>query len=324
MVKLPAMISPPGSGSPAPSGAAQVHAARKAALAVPEIDLGALRVTGRDRVAWLNGLVTCDLVKRPEGEARYGLVVVRSGRLLVDVVVLFEAEQAWVVVPSGSRAALRAHLDHYLVMEDAEMAPDSPVEVWSLHGPKSGDVLDAARAAGGAGATLDRTGLGGAIVLFEPARADAIRTAMATAVAQAGGVSGDAAGWEALRIERSVPRFGVDFDDKMYPQEAALEKTAVSFDKGCYLGQEVVCMLEMRGHVKRKLVPLVLEEGGVPERGAPVTDEAGAAVGEVTSAAASPTLGRAVALAMLKRAQTAPGTRVRVAGHNAEVVQLPA
>jgi folate-binding protein YgfZ len=46
-----------------------------------------------------------------------------------------------------------------------------------------------------------------------------------------------------------VPRFGVDFDDTTYPQEASLEKTAVSFDKGCYLGQEVVCMLEMRGHV---------------------------------------------------------------------------
>ena len=74
-----------------------------------------------------------------------------------------------------------------------------------------------------------------------------------------GGVVGDAEGWEALRLERGVPRFGPDFDDKTYPQEASLEKAAVSFDKGCYLGQEVVCMLEMRGHVKRKLVSIVLD-----------------------------------------------------------------
>jgi folate-binding protein YgfZ len=303
---------------------AQVRAARQTALAVPEPDLGVLLVTGKDRVLWLNGLVTCDLVKSAEGEARYGLVVVRNGRVLVDVIVLLEAERAWLVVPSTQRAVLREHLDHYLVMEDVEIAPDAPLEVWSLHGPRSGDVLSAAIEAGAVGARIDRTELGGAIVLFGSENAGKIRAAIASAVAALGGVAGDAGGWEALRIERSVPRFGVDFDDKTYPQEAALEKTAVSFDKGCYLGQEVVCMLEMRGHVKRKLVPIVIDGPAVPERGAPVTDEAGVAVGEVTSAASSPTLGRAVALAMLKRAQTEPGTRVVVGGSRAEVVQRPA
>jgi folate-binding protein YgfZ len=294
-------------------------------LAVPESDLGALLVTGRDRVTWLNGLVTCDLVKRAEGDARYGLVVVRNGRVLVDVVAVLEPERTWLVAPSSALATLRGHLDRYLVMEDAEMAPDGPVEVWSLHGPRSGEVAAAAQRAGASVANLDRTELGGAIVLLGPDVAAAARAAMTAAIEAAGGVSGDAAGWEALRIERSVPRFGVDFDATTYPQEAALEKKAVSFDKGCYLGQEVVCMLELRGHVKRKLVPLVLEEpAGVPERGAPVTDEAGAAVGEITSAASSPTLGRAVALAMLKRTKTEPGTRVLIGGRSAEVVQRPA
>src|SRR5580692_11229942 len=163
MVKLSAV---PPLSTPAPPAASQVQAARQAVLAVPESDLGVLLVTGKDRVTWLNGLVTCDLVKRAEGEARYGLVVVRTGRVLVDVVVVLEAERAWVVVPSSLRTPLREHLDHYLVMEDAEMAPDAPLEVWSLHGPRSGDVLAAARAAGASGAALDRTELGGAVVLF--------------------------------------------------------------------------------------------------------------------------------------------------------------
>ena len=104
-------------------------------------------------------------------------------------------------------------------------------------------------------------------------------------------MTGDPAGWNALRLECAVPQFGSDFGDTTYPQEANLEKIAVSFDKGCYLGQEVVCMLEMRGHVKRRLVAVVLDGSEPPSRGAVVSDEAGAVAGEVTSAAASPTLG---------------------------------
>jgi glycine cleavage system aminomethyltransferase T len=83
-------------------------------------------------------------------------------------------------------------------------------------------------------------------------------------------------------------------------------------------------MLEMRGHVKRKLVPVVLEGEGLPSPGAPVTDEAGAPVGEVTSAGWSPTLGVVVALAMLKRAHAAAGVRVVIQGTHARVVERPA
>ena len=306
--------------------ASQVRAARETVLAVPEPDLGVLTVTGKDRESWLNGLVTCNLAKGTRGEARYGLVVVRTGRVMVDLVVLLEPERAWIVAPSAQRAVRARRAPRPPSGDDGRRRdrPDAAFEVWSLHGPRSGEVVDAARAAGAVGAKIDRTELGGGILVLAAEADGPARAAMAAALRASGGVSGDADGWEALRLERSVPRFGVDFDDKTYPQEAGLEKTAVSFDKGCYLGQEVVCMLELRGHVKRKLVPLVLDGDVVPERGALVTDGAGAAVGEVTSAASSPTLGRAVALAMLKRAQTEPGTRVVVGGRSAEVVQRPA
>jgi folate-binding protein YgfZ len=210
-------------------------------------------------------------------------------------------------------------------MEDAEMAPATDAfEVWTLHGPRSRAALDAAIAAGAVGGLVDATGLGGAIALA-PAVDDARAAAAVRAALEAHAAVGDAAGWEALRLERAVPGFGVDFDDKTYPQEAALEKSAVSFSKGCYLGQEVVCMLEMRGHVKRKLVSLLVDAGEpAPAPGAAVTDEAGAAVGEVTSAGASPTLGRPVALAMVKRAAAEAGKRLRVGGAYAEVVERPA
>jgi folate-binding protein YgfZ len=313
-----------------PAPKAQVDAARNRALAVPRADLATLIVTGNDRISWLNGLLTCDLLKPQPSPAAavYGLVVGRNGRVLADATAVFDEPGARLLlaVPRLAVEAVRKHLDHYLVMEDAEVAPDSEAfAVWAVHGPRSLAALDAARAAGALGGALDPTGLGGAILLV-PRGVGTV----ADAALREHAVLGDASGWEALRLERAVPSFGADFDDKTYPQEAALEKVAVSFEKGCYLGQEVVCMLEMRGHVKRKLVPLVIESdaaagtGSAPPRGAVVTDTEGAPVGEVTSAALSPTLGKPVALAMLKRAAAVPGERVMLGGSGASVVERPA
>jgi tRNA-modifying protein YgfZ len=308
-----------------PSPTDQVSAARSGVLAVHAGHLATLVVTGKDRVSWLNGLVTCDLNKWPEGEARYGLAVTRSGRVLADLILVADVDRVILVVTADRVDPLREHLDHYLVMEDAEMAPaTSGFETWMLDGARARDVLAAARAAGALGGDFDRTGLGGAVVLAPSERAGEVRSAIADALQAASGVVGDAAGWEALRLERGVPEFGVDFDEKTYPQEASIEKVAVSFDKGCYLGQEVVCMLEMRGHVKRKLVSVVLDGASPPPSGAAVADESGAAVGEITSAALSPTLGVPVGLAMVKRAQAVAGSRVVVGGANAKVVERPA
>ena len=304
-----------------PTTAQQVDAAKSGALAVAHADLATLVVTGGDRVSWLNGLVTCELTKRRADAAVYGLAVGRNGRVLADLVVVFDEPNARLLVGVSRSVveSLRAHLDHYLVMEDAELSVATDAfEAWSVHGPASPASLEAARAAGAIGGELDRTGLGGASLFVPVDRTEDVRGALAATA-----VVGDASGWNALRLERGVPLFGVDFDDKTYPQEAGLERTAISFDKGCYLGQEVVCMLELRGHVKRKLASVVVDASEPPAAGAPVTDGAGAAVGEVTSASASPTLGRPVALAMVKRAQAEPGQSVVVGGARGEVVARP-
>ena len=141
-------------------------------------------------------------------------------------------------------------------------------------------------------------------------------------VVTAGALLGDPARFEAMRIERGLPRFGVDFDTTHYPQEAGLEKLAVSFDKGCYLGQEVVYMLENRGHPKRKLVPLDLEGTEAVEAGAPVTPEDGQGepIGEVRSSALGPVRGAPVAIAMVKWSHAKPGTKLRV-GERAAIVR---
>jgi folate-binding protein YgfZ len=111
------------------------------------------------------------------------------------------------------------------------------------------------------------------------------------------------ADWEAFRIQHAFGRFGVDFSENGNPHEAALDRRAVSWSKGCYLGQEVVCMQDMRGKLKRRLVALVVETAELPAAGALVTSTASGnteTAGEVTSAALSPLTGKAVALARLK------------------------
>jgi folate-binding protein YgfZ len=307
-----------------PSAQDQARAAREAVLIVPEPGLVAMEVTGKDRVSWLNGLLTCDLAAAKPGDAVYGLAVAQKGRILSDLFVLLAEDRAVVLVRRPRAASLAEAFERHLMMEEAELVPAfEDFSALLLHGPRSAALLDAARAAGSFGGLVDETGLGGAALAFRKTEEANVRRALEKALAQERGVMGDLEGWEALRLERGVPRFGVDFDETTYPQEAGLEKSAVSFSKGCYLGQEVVCMLQMRGHVKRKLAKLVLEGANVPARGAEVSD-GGAGVGHITSAATSPTLDRPVALAMLKHAYTEPGRILTVEGQPARVVELPA
>jgi len=125
--------------------------------------------------------------------------------------------------------------------------------------------------------------------------------------------------WDRARVEHGVTAFGVDFDDTNYPQEASLERDAVSFEKGCYLGQEAVFMLEKRGHVKKRIVQLHVD--GAVETGDPITLPDGAEVGRVTSRAVRPAGGN-LALGFVKYKQARADTELRVGASRAVVTAL--
>lgn len=287
-------------------------------LVVRAAELATLVVRGGDRVTWLNGLLTCNLANLGPGQATYGLAVTQKGRVQCDVIVLVDSDRVLLAVPSTVRDELIATFDRYLVMEDAEMSAED-LGVWRVHGPRAVELVDRWKGEGDVrAAALDFTGLGGAVLFASASDAAEFEAGLAAAARELGGAVGDDAAWERLRLERGVPRFGVDFDVSNYPQEAGLEQRAVSFDKGCYLGQEVVCMLEMRGRVKRKLVALDIASGEAPPKGASVSDAAGNVVGEVSSSAERPG-GGATALAMLKASAIAAAAPVRVAGIEARI-----
>ena len=151
--------------------------------------------------------------------------------------------------------------------------------------------------------------------------------ALHAALRAAGGADVDPAAAETVRIESGLPRFPVDMDGETIPLEAGIEDRAISFTKGCYVGQEVIVRILHRGggRVARRLVGLALGPAGGPARGpsradaAAAVPERGAAlrhggepVGRVTSAAASPALGQVIALGYLPRELTEPGTQVEV------------
>lgn len=297
---------------------AEGRAVRETVLVVRNEDRAALVVRGGERSTWLNGLVTCDLTKLAPADGAYGLLVEKKGKIQTDLVIVPGPDALVLSVPQALREATFATLDHYLVMEDAELE-QVDMAFWWLHGPKA-TALAATLALPHTG-NVDVLGSGGAVVAVPLAEADEVATRLAREAAAIGGVVTDDDGWNAVRIEAGLPRFGVEFDATLYPQEASLEKLAVSFSKGCYLGQEVVYMLENRGHAKKKLVPLDIDVDGdlLPAVGSPVTTPAGDAIGEVKSAVVGPVSGKPVAIAMVKWAQTKAGTELRADGKLARV-----
>ncbi len=304
------------------TAAAAARAARESVLVVPAVDRAAILVTGKDRVTWLNGLVTCELLKLTPTDAAYGLLVEKKGRIQTDLFVLQSAPLSdpapgalALAVPSSLREGLLETLDHYLIMEDAELVVAELAFVVA-HGPKASELLGLAPFGG----VVDLLGTGGVVLGVPVAEQAAFETRLGEAVLRLGGVVADQQAWDHVRIEQGLPRFGAEVDATLYPQEASLEKLAVSFSKGCYLGQEVVYMLQERGHVKRKLVSIDLDVASdVPAAGTPVTSPTGEAVGDIRSAVTGTASGKPAAIAMVKWAFAKAGTEVRVAEQPARV-----
>lgn len=254
-------------------------------------------VEGPDAPALLHGLLTADIEALPVGGATRSLVLTTLGHLVSQMAVARDAEHAFTLLldppPAGDGAAVVAQ--HH-VSEDALVL-----------GPEDARVLvvthDLAAALAGAGDLQ----VPGAI----PGTIEVLADDPAALAADAGIALSPPGALEALRIARGAPATGIDTGDRTLVQEALLDD-AVSFDKGCYLGQETVARLHYRGHANRRLARIALE--GPVEPGADVV--AGGAdaapVGQVTSVAEVPGEGW-MALAMVRH-EVPDGTSVGVGG----------
>lgn len=258
--------------------------ARRSAVIVPHDGWGTLTVTGPERKSWLQGLVTCELESLAPEQGTWGLALNRLGKIQSVVWVVATDDALWLALAPGTLDAMQTELGRMLIMEDAELEPPAEPRVWfALHGPEAGERARAlALAHGGVAAPIDWTGLGGAALTVPAERAAAVLQDCAGHVLEP-------ADWTRLRLERGLPEFGVDFDSRDRPHEAALDRRAVSWSKGCYLGQEVVCMQDMRGKVKHSLAVLRVAAPRDAQLSAParVLDRGGQEVGAVRSVAFS-------------------------------------
>lgn len=272
-----------------------------------------VRIVGDDAQSWLNGQLTADVRTIAVGAAVYGLSTSIKGRVTTDAWAVHGAEGLALVLPATcAEAALTAYHKH-IIMEDVELISDGTLRVVTVQGPKAQAVvaeLDGALQRFPCGRLYPRPGFD----VWVPAeRLEQVVGELARAAQAVGGGLLDEAGWAYAHVALGVPRAGIDFGSETYPQEAGLKARAVSFSKGCYLGQEVVYMLENRGQLSRRLVQLT----GLPPdatKGDQLFDTEGKRVGELTSVdrgdagEQAPTL----ALGYVKRAQAEAGVQLRV------------
>ena len=295
----------------------ELEAVQNGVLLRPLPELATITITGEDRLTWLGRMITSDVKTLAVGDGAYSLATNKTGRLLAELWLLITEDRVLVGVRRELADALKEHLEAHLVMEDAELSREATYAWWLAYGPDARRVGAEAERLGGASGLGSLAGLPfAALVVPENCSPNVAEALTATT----GAVLASPEGWDRIRIERLIPAFGIDFEAGCYPQEARLERLAVSFDKGCYVGQEAVYMLEKRGHAAKRLVRLHVA-GAVPlAAGSEVCTVDGTVAGSVTSSAATET--DTWALAMLRYKHTSDGSTLCI-GERAAVVSEP-
>lgn len=295
----------------------QLQAAREGAAVGPVEARGLLRFSGRDAHPFLHRMSTQELSGLGAGEVAYAAFLEAKGHLVSDALVLRREADLLLLTAAEAAEPLRAHLARYVLAAKVAIEDLSrSLACLPVLGPQG---LPRAAAVPGATALADsRRGAPAVDLLLPPAEAEAARAALA-----AGGAAAlSAEALEVLRLEAGLPRFGPDMDGSRLAIECGITGAAIHFEKGCYIGQEVVLRGTFRGQVQRGLVLLSLPAGAAP--GTPLlaaasgADAAAQEVGRVTSAADAPD-GR-LGLGLLKRAFWPEGTRLQ-AGSGVAVVR---
>ncbi len=305
-------------------------------------------LTGRDRLTYLQGLLTNDVAVLTAGTGCYAAFLTPQGRMITDLRVVELGDAALLDVPAQTAADVRARLERFVFSEDVQVrdVTDALAEV-GIYGPDAARAVASVLSGALDAVTLDalrtyearRTSYGGADAMVIRSDEPGVRgfdlvvpreqsASIHDALTRAGAAGVDQETVEIVRIESGRPRFGADMDHDTIPLEAGIDDRAVSRTKGCYVGQEVIIRVIDRGHgrVARRLVGLAID-GATPPSPGDVIVAGEREIGRVTSAARSPALGRPIALGYVHRDFVESGTAVHIvhAGVrlNAQVAELP-
>jgi folate-binding protein YgfZ len=304
---------------------AQYRALREHAGVVDRSERTKLLVRGADAADYLQGQVTNDLEAVAVGHGCYAALLDRKGHMRADMRVLRLADdELWLDTEVVASAALQRHLDMYRIGRDVELddATDDHV-LLSVVGPGAGKLSGVGPLSpehahrevvlGDVKCRAIATDLG-IDLIAAPEDADELRDLLL----DRGIVGVTETAVEIVRVESGRPRFGAEMTEATIPAEAGINERAVSFTKGCYIGQETVARLHYKGRPNRHLRGLRLDASA--ERGDPIT-LGEREVGTVGTACVSPAVGP-IALAIVRR-EAQPGDRVSVGPGGGEIVEVP-
>jgi folate-binding protein YgfZ len=325
------------------------HAALRQSAGVLDLSCRSrLCLTGVDRVRFLHGQVTNNVKDLDVGEGCYAALVTAKGKMVSDLNIYCLEEELLLDFEPGLAGAVAQRFETYIIADDVQIVDAVlPYGLLSVQGPKSGAVV----ASLGSGLTLP-TGPMNFSSANEPTLGQVycmnlprgpmpgfdlfVPTAVLGVVAEklvaaAGTCGGRACGWEALemvRIEAGIPRFGLDMDESNLPPEAGIDSRAVSYTKGCYIGQEVIARIRTYGQVAKTLRGLRLADDlkELPQRGDKLF-HGDKEAGFVTSGLASPFFKANLALGYVRREYQPPGAELTLRTVHGEspvkIVTLP-
>jgi folate-binding protein YgfZ len=302
---------------------------------------GRISLTGSDRVRWLNGMVTNNIRDLAAGSGVYAFLLNPQGRILGDMTVYNPGEALMVETDRSQVEKIIATFDHYIIMDDVEVTNVSEQETaLGLAGPKSRAILNAAGIEVPELKPLqmitpkcdcDCGCVECTVVRGEDARRQSYEIWLApkdvyktwNALLAAGATAVGSEALEMQRIAAGIPLYGVDIRERDLPQETE-QMRALNFNKGCYVGQEIVERIRSRGNVHRKFTGFLLEGAAAISTGEKIVSGE-KEVGEVTSVAVlrTPSGERTLALGYIRREVGVPGHEVTISALKATVIQLP-
>jgi folate-binding protein YgfZ len=305
----------------------EYEALRSRAIVVDRSHRGRIRFIGEKAGDALTGLVTNDVLAIAPGQGRYGAALTSKGKIVADLRIYAmetgyladTSARAWPgwfsMVKKYVNPRVAGYRDESHAIRDIGIfGPNAPAIVAAVSGIEQGVLAELAPLAhvtttrDGASITVARAiDLGGdGFDLFVPFEIHERIWSDAVAV---GATPAGLGAWEIARVEAGRPEWGIDIDESTLPQEANFDELdAISYTKGCYIGQEVVARVHFRGHVNRHLRALRAQGGEAPPTGTQLFDDAGNNVGEVRSSVSSPRFG-GIAIGMVRREVT-PGSRL--------------
>jgi folate-binding protein YgfZ len=314
----------------------EYQALREAAAVLDLSFRGRICLLGNDRIRFLHGQITNDVKKLHAGAGTYSALTTAKGKMESDLNIFNLPDELLLDFEPGLTERVSQRLEKYIVADDVQIADVAPhYGLLSVQGPKAAEVINTVGLAGGdalqknlAIVKIPDATLGDIYLANQPrafsgkfgldifAPNNSLGAVADKLIAAAKGLGGRAGGWRALetaRIEAGIPRFGADMDETNLPLECGIDSRAISFSKGCYIGQEVLNRIHAIGHVNKELRGLRLADDlkSLPAKGEKLFYH-GKETGYITSSVKSPALNANIALGYVRREANQIGTQLEL------------